>query len=322
MHQSSRDNIFEFDRPKPLGLKRVALDSYGALLSWAWSVRFRLNRIKPVQKQHYVSICAIFKNEAKYLREWIEFHRIVGVEHFYLYNNNSEDNYRSILEPYIKSGLVSLIQWPRNQAQMDAYRDCISNYSEETSWLGFIDIDEFIVPIANNSIADFLRPFQSSYGSVLIYWKLFGSSGRMDRDRSGLVSEDFVCCWERYCDIGKCFLNTAFELADNPSLNKCLHHALWTSRGDVAYPPVNAYARPCLQRFNSAPSGRMPIQINHYFTKSYIEYCEKSSRGDVYFKNNPHDNAYFFKHDMKCSAVDYSVYKYLIKLKMAISVSE
>ncbi len=36
-----------------------------------------------------MSLCAIFKDEADYLREWIEFHRIVGVEHFYLYNNSN-----------------------------------------------------------------------------------------------------------------------------------------------------------------------------------------------------------------------------------------
>jgi hypothetical protein len=32
----------------------------------------------------YVSIAAIFKDEAHYLREWIEFHNMLGVEHFFL----------------------------------------------------------------------------------------------------------------------------------------------------------------------------------------------------------------------------------------------
>ena len=34
----------------------------------------------------YLSICAIYRDEAPYLVEWIEFHRLVGVEHFYLYD--------------------------------------------------------------------------------------------------------------------------------------------------------------------------------------------------------------------------------------------
>ena len=39
------------------------------------------------EKKYKLSICAIFKNEANYLKEWIEYHRMVGVEHFYLYNS-------------------------------------------------------------------------------------------------------------------------------------------------------------------------------------------------------------------------------------------
>lgn len=61
--------------------------------------------------------------------EWIEFNHIVGVDHFFLYNNNSEDNYEEIIEPYVKKGIVTLIQWPKNQAQMECYNDCIFKYS-------------------------------------------------------------------------------------------------------------------------------------------------------------------------------------------------
>ena len=64
-----------------------------------------------------------------------------------------------------------------------------------------------------------------------------------------------------------------------------------------------------------AKTSDFPIQINHYFTKSYKEYAMKRAKGDVYFKINPHDEAYFYEHEMKCTSTDYSAYKYLIKLK-------
>lgn len=85
------------------------------------------------ERQYKVSIGAIFKNEALYLKEWIEFHRIVGVEHFYLYNNNSDDNYREVLEPYIKRNIVTLVDWPKNQAQIEAYKDCIHKYAKRNA---------------------------------------------------------------------------------------------------------------------------------------------------------------------------------------------
>lgn len=271
-----------------------------------------------VEKKYNVSICAIFKNEAPYLKEWIEFNNIVGVDHFYMYNNNSEDNYESILEPYIKSGLVTLIEWPQNQKQMECYQTCIKDYAGETKWLGFVDIDEFIVPKSMDSIYDFLKPFEQKAGAVNLYWKLFGTSGRMDRDLSGLVCEDFTVCWSKYCDIGKCFYNTAFGFDYESKYAKQLHHRFWANYNGKNIPPVNVFNHICVGNRNIADVADFPIQINHYFTKSYKEYAMKRSKGDVYFVINPHDEEYFYEHEMKCTSTDYSAYKYLIKLKLRI----
>lgn len=268
------------------------------------------------QKKYNVSICAIFKNEAPYLKEWIEFNHIVGIEHFYLYNNNSEDDYLTVLKPYIKSGLVELIDWPYNQQQMECYMNCIANYSSETKWMGFIDIDEFIVPKSTNSVYEFLKHFEKTAGAVNIYWKLFGTSGRMDRDLSGLVCEDFTVCWPKYCDIGKCFYNTAFGFDKNSEYSKQLHHRFWANYKGKDLPPVNIFNNICIGNRNVVQTNDFPIQINHYFTKSYKEYAMKRAKGDVYFKINPHDEEYFYEHEMKCTDTDYAAYKYLIKLKL------
>ena len=59
--------------------------------------------------KHYISICCMYKNEALYLAEWIEYHRIIGVDHFYLYDNLSDDYHEAILEPYIRAGIFQPI---------------------------------------------------------------------------------------------------------------------------------------------------------------------------------------------------------------------
>ena len=71
-----------------------------------------LQAVDRKEKNHNLSICAIFKNEAKFLKEWIEYHRLVGVDHFYLYDNGSTDRFKEILNPYIKDKTVTLIYWP------------------------------------------------------------------------------------------------------------------------------------------------------------------------------------------------------------------
>jgi hypothetical protein len=44
--------------------------------------------------------------------QWIEYHKMVGVNHFYIYDDESLDNSEEILAPYICDGTVSLITWP------------------------------------------------------------------------------------------------------------------------------------------------------------------------------------------------------------------
>ena len=46
-----------------------------------------------------LAVVAIFKNEGRYLDEWLAYHLLAGVEHFYLYNNDSSDNYKEVLAP-------------------------------------------------------------------------------------------------------------------------------------------------------------------------------------------------------------------------------
>ena len=314
------NKYFIYDLPKKNTIKSKVKDAYLLLKSIYYRCKLILIKKRGHQskKTFNVSICAIFKNEAPYLKEWIEFNHLVGVEHFYMYNNNSEDDYMSVLNPYIEKGLVTLVQWPHNQMQMESYKDCIKNYAKETKWLGFIDIDEFIVPKSPDNIYDFLKPFEKNRGSVNIYWRLYGSSGKMERDLKGLVSEDFTVCWPKYCDIGKCFYNTAFDFNENSRKADCLHHWFWASYKGKDIPPVNVFDHVCVGNRNVADAADFPIQINHYFTKSYKEYAIKRAKGDVYFKVNPHDMDYFYEHEMKCTSTDYSAYKYLIKLKLAM----
>jgi hypothetical protein len=129
-------------------------------------------------------VAAIFKDEAPYFKEWIEYHKMLGVEHFRLYNNDSRDNYLTVLQPYIQRGEVTLIDWPSTKedlnnwclyTQWPACKDSIEYYKERSKWLAIIDIDEFIVPLESSSITQFLENYES-YPGVVINWQCFGTS--------------------------------------------------------------------------------------------------------------------------------------------------
>jgi hypothetical protein len=136
--------------------------------------------------RYFLSICAIFRDEAPYLEEWIEYHRLVGAEHFYLYNNNSQDHYLEVLAPYIAQGVVELIDWPSRYVtedwlsdQIKAHNHCLEKCREETAWVGFIDMDEFILPLDRADLVFFLSEYadQPEVGGIRINWQLFGTSG-------------------------------------------------------------------------------------------------------------------------------------------------
>lgn len=307
-----------YDRPRVISVKYFIKYFIAELENIRYTIELLLFRPRVYLKKYNVTVCAIFKNEATYLKEWIEYHLIVGIDHFYLYNNNSSDNYLEVLKPYIEKGIITLIDWPYDQAQLKAYADCIDNNRKDTKWIGFIDIDEFIVPNKEDNVYVFLRKFEKNRPVVKLYWKLFGSSGLIDRNRDGLVIEDFTVCWEKYDEVGKCFYNTAYDFDPQNKNNKGFLHCIWANYKGIALPPVNCFGKICNRGFEKITSAEFPIQLNHYFTKSYTEYIEKKSKGDAFFKANPHDMDYFYRHEMLCHDTDYHIYKYLVKLKLSI----
>lgn len=311
-----------FHIPKEKGLKRFIKGGILTIARVYYNILSKFCCPKDCEiKKYKVSILAIFKNEEKYLKEWIEFHKIVGIEHFYLYNNNSEDNYKKVLQPYIDEGIVTLMQWHKNQAQMECYNDGISRFSNESEWIAIVDIDEFIVPNFTDCVYDFLKNFRDK-PAVLVYWKFFGTSAYLDRSRDELVTEDFILGWRKYANIGKCFYNTRFSFDGTHKRNHAFHHFLWANYKGHELPPVNVFGKICLLWKHPIPmradKENFPMQINHYFTKSYQEYIDKRKKGDVYFKQDPHTVEYFYEHEMVTQKADYHAYKYLIKLKIAM----
>ena len=147
--------------------------------------------------ENYLSVCAIFKNEAPYLAEWIQFYNMQGVEKIYLYNNNSTDNYIDVLDPYLLDGTVELFDWPEQPGQLGAYRDCLMRTQGKSRWLACVDLDEFMF-VCDGVLSDFLVRFEQ-YPALAINWLIFGSNGHIREPESNVVdayvrraTEDFV----------------------------------------------------------------------------------------------------------------------------------
>lgn len=143
-----------------------------------------------------LAVAAILKNEGHYLKEWLDYHLLAGVDHFYLYDNDSTDNYAEIIAPYVEADLVTSKKISGGSAQFAAYDDAVQSHRFACRYMAFIDLDEFIFPKATTdtitaTLDDVLKNFPDASG-LAINWQLYGSNGQETADYSRGVLERFT----------------------------------------------------------------------------------------------------------------------------------
>ena len=266
-------------------------------------------------KKYHISICGCFKNEARFLKEWIEYHKIVGVEHFYLYNNNSDDNYKEILHEYVTKGIVTLEEFPEIPAQPGVYKHFYENYRHDTDWVSFLDMDEFFVPLKHDNLKEWLAA-HDKYPVLLVYWKMFGTSGIMKHDDSKLVSEQYTVSWPKLDAIGKTFYNTNYDIV---LLRRGSMHGfkVWFNR--IKIPPINCFGHFIIAGIHRTNSHYPDIQLNHYWSKAFDIYELKHKRGSGAFGKSWKTFDQFCWHENHNTSSDFAIYRFLIQLKLRMN---
>jgi hypothetical protein len=220
------------------------------------------------KKKHVLSISSVIKNEHDHLEQWLDYNIKIGVDHFYLYDNNSDDKerMREILEPYTEKGYISLIDWsfpfkiyvpevfpiPLDSlyfCQIVALNHCIHKYGNETDWLINMDPDEYMVPKNVNNIQTILQEYATS-------------------DISGLYLHDYV-------------FGPINNVEEKNTVKKFVHRSVtespWLCGGKVMTKPANVtFAE--LHIITNGNNKQMVIMdpnilsINHYHFNKAREY--------------------------------------------------
>ena len=141
----------------------------------------------------YLTAMAAIQNEGPYLDEWLAFCVLEGIEHVLLYDNSSTDNTREVLQPWIKAGIVELIDWPlhwKSQSQSKAFVDALNRLRGRTKWAAFIDPDEYLFSPTGETVSDVLKEYEEHAG-VIVNWQCYGTSGHRTRP-AGMTIESFV----------------------------------------------------------------------------------------------------------------------------------
>lgn len=275
---------------KPETLYQLEQQSWRLAGLWPGAAKRRLWLSQPVveadSSNHYLAVFAIVRNESAYLKEWIEFHRMMGVSHFFIYDNGSSDGTMELLESYVGQGLVTLVHWAdflkgwegvagtSGRSQKLAMLHCLANFGHLAEWVAFIDADEFLFPTAADSLAKVLHDYED-LDSLSVYWHMFGTSGHT-RKPPGLVTENFT---QRLRNPkASCKHLSRVKTIVRPSSVRGVHnsHVFILRHG---YPESWTEHRRRIGHADHRLTTRSTdvLRINHYYSKSLAEYRERRS---------------------------------------------
>lgn len=99
--------------------------------------RYQTTKDGKKKKRFGLSICtATSRSDRRHLVEWIEYHRLIGVHHFFIYNTAlyDEDLLPLALQDFIAEGRVTVVSWP--------YRNCVRQGMSSGRWFGWRESSE------------------------------------------------------------------------------------------------------------------------------------------------------------------------------------
>ena len=214
------------------------------------------------------AICAILKDEHLFLEEWIDWHLSLGFDAIYLFEDKGSMSHEDICDKYSNVYLrryendenvkYILRNQSSSQKQTDLYNWFGDRYNNVYDWVAFIDIDEFIIFSSDYNLEKLCSEFES-YPAVLLNWKIMGASGHISRPSCKIMEAytieeeptemDKLYFWKSFCNLtrwrgikkvhdGIGAVNTNH----NTNTNEWYYDKAW---------------------------------INHYFTKSWEDWCDR-----------------------------------------------
>lgn len=126
--------------------------------------------------KYLISILCMFKNESSIIKQWIEHYINEGIEHFYLIDNGSTDDYNTQIKEY--TNLITLVvdptRLPKGTQRTLYNKHFLDMIKKETKFILPCDIDEYVYSRNGyKTIKDFLE--KCEYDAIWMPWKLFGT---------------------------------------------------------------------------------------------------------------------------------------------------
>ena len=227
-----------------------------------------------------LAVVAIMKDEEPYVQEWLDYHLLAGVDHFFIYDNDSTPEFKKILQPYIDAGIVTYTFYPGKCRQLEAYADAFKRFRFFYRYMAWIDGDEFIFPKSKSTVTEVVDEIFKAYpkaSGLAVNIHMFGSNNLKTADYDVGVLERFTRCDSKISETVRTIANPRrLKFFPTPHAPVYLDGAGAVNEvGKIVY------------GFSNFPVTAEKIVMNHYHTKSYEEYKKKVLRGNAdHFDNH------------------------------------
>lgn len=231
-------------------------------------------------------VCCIGKNENRYVREYVEWYKNLGVSHIRIYDNNDTDgeHFEEVIQDYIDEGFVDLVDVRGLKViQLKCYADCYKELKNDYDWILFIDCGDEYLCLANNmSIGQYLSLQQfRNFDMLHINLMAMNDNGQVEYEDKPLM--------ERFptpMPFDKC---VAYDFPEDMHVSSIVRGGLedikWEGKGFTHTPSPNKLR--CCNNVgfyvdSQSPFAPVDFQLayfKHFSTKTASEYCDKMKRG-------------------------------------------
>jgi hypothetical protein len=226
----------------------------------------------------YLTLTAIIRDEEHYVKEWLTYYHLAGVERFVIGIHNTIDKTEERIKelPFFHKIFLHRIESEERSLQVRFYNSMFREYGiGKSEWVLFIDSDEFMLGRKKDDLKEIIADYED-FGGLSVHWKMFGANNYVVRP-SDLCIESFTKCYPNPWITIKTFVKT------NQAISLNSPHSAITIRPRVDENKKPTFSDPGTE--DELPRTADIIQCNHYHTRSMEDWVSRAFRGGV---NNQH----------------------------------
>ena len=204
-----------------------------------------------------IALVCIAKNEDRYIDEWIDYHKKLGFDEIFVYQNDWKAKNRHPWAHYLS--IDGFCQ------QVTSYNNFLNDNRHKFEWAAFLDVDEYIVLKKHQNINDFLNDYRD-LPAIGLNWCLFGDNGLTGKVSDYSTIKRFT---KRRAHVDR-HIKSILNLRLSMDAIMDIHNP------NCAIGDTNKK----LFKGSYNPDGPTDVaQINHYYCRTKIEFIAKSQRG-------------------------------------------